>query len=344
MIRNVGDDGSYLYRFERTTGTDLGGYNTVRHAGIISTLEQAASYGVPDAARAADQGTTWAMARTISMGDGRALADGRKTVTVGASALWAVGLVERRERTADETNDELMRDLGRFIAGSVLSDGSVPARYDRATGAQIAGSWSKFYTGEAFWALARLHILFPDEGFDDAALRIAQYLPRRDDIEAWWPPIPDHWAAYGFSTMTRWQSPPELDTEQIAYIERQLELQSVQIRYESTRTESRWTHLTRGRPTLGAGLGTIGEALNQWWIVAQTNDELRPLSPLIVERARCAAGLLVERQVTSDEATEWSDPDRVAGAWFQFDITQMDDQQHPVSALIEIEPLLESQQ
>ena len=329
LVDNQKPSGAYLYRYDRSTEEDLGGYNIVRHAGIIVTLEQAASAGVPGAAEAADNGTAWAQARVIPMGQGQALADatGDAPVTVGASALWIVALLERRDRTGDERHDELLLELGRFVAGSVQSDGSVPARYVRSSGELIPESWSKFYTGESFWALAELHLAFPDERFDGPASRIANYLPDRDKAEEWWPPIPDHWAAYGFASMTRWDTPPALSRAQESYIRRQAGLQSVQIRYESTRTYSTWTYLTRGRPTLGAGLGTLGEALNQWAVVAEHNEQLTDLLPAIEERAACTANVIVERQADGPDR-------RVSGAWFQFEITQMDDQQHTLSALL----------
>ena len=72
------------------------------------------------------------------------------------------------------------------------------AEYDRAREAPVAGEYSKYYTGEAYWALARLHRAFPDEGWGETADRIGAYLATsRDEVEGYWPPIPDHWAAYG---------------------------------------------------------------------------------------------------------------------------------------------------
>ena len=48
-----------------------------------------------------------------------------------------------------------------------------------------------------------------------------------------------------------------------------------------------------------------------------------------------------DRQVDADEAAATADPDRTRGAWFQFDITQMDDQQHAMSAVLLALPILE---
>ena len=64
----------------------------------------------------------------------------------------------------------------------------------------MRGEYSKYYTGEAYWALARLERVFPDEGFGAVADRIGAYLATtRDEAEDYWPPIADHWAGYGLA-------------------------------------------------------------------------------------------------------------------------------------------------
>lgn len=324
---NQDSSGRWLYRYDRSTDTDLGGYHVVRHVGAVEALEKAASAGIDGAAEAADRGTAWALRRTVDVANGRALPDRPGVASSGGAALWVAGLLERRDRTGDTVHDDLLADLGLFLASMVTPEGAVIARYDLDADEPEFDSRSKFYTGETLWALARLHEVFPGQGWDEPALRIARYLPDRDDVEAVWPPLPDHWAAYGFATMARWPEPPSLTAAQIEWIERQFAIQSVQIRYESQRTESTWTHLTRGRPTLGAGLGTLGEALNQWWLVARTDSRLADAAPTLAERGSCVAGVLVNRQADD-------------GAWYQFDVTQIDDQQHTLSALIFVEPLL----
>jgi hypothetical protein len=346
LVTNQATDGSWLYRYDRRDDVDLGGYNTVRHAGAVVALEQAATAGHQGAAEAAARGTDWALARTAPVAGGRALLDDATPdlVPSGASGLWLAALAERRLRTGDDVHDELMRDLARFLVAMVTDDGAVLGRFDRTLDQPVPESWSMFYTGEVFWALADLHRLFPDEGFDEPAERIATYLATaRDEVEGWWPTIPDHWAAYGFASMTRWpdrEPDRPFTVEQVDYLRHQAELQSAQIRYESQRTDSWWTHLTRGRPTLGAGLGTVGEGLTQLWVAAGADERLADLRPAIDERARCTAGVMVERQVGADEADRWPDPDRTFGAFFQFDITQVDDQQHTLSALVFLDPIL----
>src|SRR5690606_37427283 len=63
----------------------------------------------------------------------------------------------------------------------------------------------------------------------------------------------------------------------------------------------------------------------------------------LAARAGCVAGMLVQRQVGPDDAAEAPEPDRARGAWLQRGITQMDDQQHALSAVLHAEPIVASQ-
>src|SRR4029453_14271261 len=95
----------------------------------------------------------------------------------------------------DSYYDDLMRRLGRYLVAQTEPSGAVLAYYDWGAGKPRPGEYSQYYTGEAYWALARLHLLFPGEGWDKAANRIGAYLAtKRDDAEHHWPPIADHWA------------------------------------------------------------------------------------------------------------------------------------------------------
>ena len=211
--------------------------------------------------------------------------------------------------------------------------GQVHASWDIQAGEPTPGSWSKYYTGEVFWALTLLHRCLPDDGYDEPAERIARYIAmERTEVENFEPDLPDHWAAYGFAVMSTWPG-FELPEEYDYYVRRQAGIFGMQIRYESQRTNSFFSYVTRGRQTLGAGLGTVGEALGQWYVVATSDDRFDDLVDPIAERARCTAGAAAVRQVGDDDVAD-DDRDVVHGAWFQFDVTQMDDQQHALSAVL----------
>src|SRR5688572_8652429 len=74
FVRNQNPDGTWLYAYESETDTVIDDYNTVRHAGAIMGLYQAAAARIEGALDSADRGLTWAMSRVVVTDDRAALA------------------------------------------------------------------------------------------------------------------------------------------------------------------------------------------------------------------------------------------------------------------------------
>ncbi len=221
------------------------------------------------------------------------------------------------------------------------------ASYDTFSGAPEPGEYSKYYTGEAYWALARLHRAFPDQGWGEAADRIGAYLAtQRDEVEDHWPPIPDHWAAYGAAETVEF---PErrvsaLTDDESEYAREQAELFGPQARWVAQRFGP-WGELVRGSYTpRGGGYGVISEALTGWWLAAQAEPQLDGLREPVAERATCIAGLTVEAQSDDGDAQDAARPERVEGAWFLDGETRMDDQQHALAGLLRTIPIVEAKE
>jgi hypothetical protein len=325
IAANQDPSGRFLYRYDRDEGHVVPGYNVVRHAGTLLALEQADRAGLSGAREAADRGEAWAIDRLTRLpGDRAAL-----TADTGASALLVAALVER----GGDDHAALLADLGRFLESAVTDRGAVVARWDLDDDEPVAGSRSPFFTGEAMWALARLHATFPDEGWDVPARQISRYLTtERDDAERRFPPVSDHWGSYALDEISAW--PARLTDDEVDYARRQAGLLGLQTRFESQRREEGPVRYTRGPNALGSGVGTLGEGLGALWRLAGREPQLAGRRDDLAERQRCVAGLLVARQARDD------DP-RVDGAWFRLGFTQVDDQQHAVSALLAALPVLE---
>jgi hypothetical protein len=333
-VRTQREDGRWIYLYDLAEDRDLGIYELVRHSGLVMSLYQAQRHGYAEAGVAADKGLDYALTTLVDANDGQAVGSGGPRVSAGATALLLAGLTERREATDDPVHDELMADLGRFLVAQVEPRGSVLAYWDRASGRPVPDRYSPFFTGEIFWALTRMHLEFPSDGWDEPARRIARYLAtERDDVEDRFPDIPDHWASYGLAEMSRWpgeEGGAALDGDMRAYARHVAELESMQNRWDSTRTNSRWSRLTRGARAVGAGVGTIGEALTMLWRTPGLG------TPEMHERASCAVGVIVDRQIDADEALQYPNPDRARGSWPTGTETQIDDQQHSLSAILNL--------
>ena len=340
---NTNADGTFRYRYDRAQSRSLGGYNDVRHAGVLLSLYQAESAGIEGAAKIADRGLAYVDARLQSTPIGLVFGRGSRARS-GSVALLVAALDERRHATLATDRDRLLLDLGRTLTRVVNADGSVGASINTSTGS--TSGRSPFFTGEVLWALARLHLTFPDESFDEPARRVYRYLIEdRERIESPWPPVSDHWGAYALETMSRWPQAdnlglgPELALDGTAtrqWLRRQLGLFGLQVRYESQR-QGGITRLTRGTVALPAGVGTLGEGIGNYLRFLDRFELGGIDNEALNDRADCVAHLLTERQVSAAQARRHPQPLRVQGAWFRNDVTQMDDQQHALSALLLLE-------
>jgi small neutral amino acid transporter SnatA (MarC family) len=343
FVRNQRADGTWLYLYDTDRNSVAPEYNLVRHAGAVMGLYRAAATGLAGALSSADRGTGWALDRLISR-DGWSAFGTPAEIDTGATALLVAGLTIRREATGETRYDGLLRRLGRFLLAQTERSGAVLARYDPARGAPAPGEYSKYYTGEAYWALARLNRTFPGEGWGEAADRVGAYLATsRDDLENHWPPIADHWAAYGMADTVESRGGTEpLTEDELSYARRQAELFGGQTRWISERFGP-WGALVRpGGVPRGGGYGVIGEGLTGWWQVANEDARLADLGAPIAERATCIAGLAVSAQSDRADAAGATRPDRVEGAWFRDGETRMDDQQHALAALLRTVPIVEA--
>ena len=342
FARNQHADGSWLYDYNADTDRAKPEYNVVRHAGAVEGLYQAAAAGLPRALDSADRGTEWARDRLTSRDDWSTIFLGGEIPT-GATALLVAGLDIRREATGDRRYDTLLRRLGRFLVAQTEPSGAVLASYDPIRDRPVPGEYSKYYTGEAYWALARLHLTFPHEGWGKVADRIGAYLAtKRDDVEDYFPPIEDHWAAYGLSSTVLFpeRGRPPLTADELHYARGQAKLFGWETRWISERMGP-WGALVRGpHEPRGGGYGVMGEGLTGLWRTALRDPRLADLRGPMAERATCMAGLAIDAQSDAAEAAREKNPSRVEGAWFRDGETRMDDQQHALSALLRTQAIV----
>jgi len=339
--RNQEKSGVWLYRYDTANDDDLGGYNWVRHAGVLLSLEQTARFVTSDvgeqAARIADRG--WLPIRrnyqTVILNGERTTAMKSSSSATGGTALTGIALSERRVRTQDASLDPTLKRMARFVAAQVQEDGSVLNDVNLDTGESVPGSYSPFATGQTMFLMARVREITKTDEFDSKIKAIIRYLAtERAAREGYVPDVSDHWGAYGMAVLAT--SGPEFLTDRatVEFVRKQLGIAGIQVRYESQRTNDGLNRWTRGRQTLGAGLGTLGEAIGAWEQVVTLQPELRTQQPWLQERLWCVSDLLVQRQITPGQSLSLPNPNASRGAWIQFGITQMDDQQHAVSAMV----------
>lgn len=331
--RNQLADGRWLYRYDRDRDERIDTVHLVRHSGVTMSLYQAAAAGIDGALELADDGADWSLGNVAERGEVSAITVESDLAPIGATALLVAGLSIRELSTGEPRHAAVLERLGRLLVGQIESNGAVLESWDPATGRPVPDEHNRFYTGEVFWALTLMSARDPDGGWREHALRIGEYLANhRDQEEGIFPPMSDHWAAYGVSELAAQHLVTDWSED---YAERLAVIFGVQIRYESQRAGHGPLVLLRGPRAVPAGLGTLGEGLGSLWRMGGEASVLDDQRADIADRTRCAAGMLVDRQVDAPGAR----PEEY-GAWFRDGITQMDDQQHALSALLLAEPIL----
>ena len=341
LIRNLGEDGRYLYGYDRGTDAVSPHYNGTRHAGVTMALYQyAAAAARPDVVVAADRGLAFMLDRLVAGPGWEAWRPPGEDVQLGANALLAAALVMRRRATADPAYDATMRAVGRFLLAQQQPDGRMYSWWDSGTG-QAVPVPGKFATGEAAWALALLDGELPGEGWGEAALPTLDYLAlRRDRDEGNFTRMPDHWAAYALAEV----GPGDRDEVRLGYARRLAGYFGIRLRFEAQRRGTGINLALRWVPGTPAGVGTAGEGIAALWRLARADPRAADLLPNVEERLACFAGMMVERQSTAAEAAGYARPGLVQGAWFYRGYVQMDDVQHVLSGLLAALPMLEAQE
>jgi hypothetical protein len=335
--RNMDGDGRYTYGYNRDDDWVNTGYSGARHAGVTMSLYRVALVHDPEVLEVADRGLDYMLDRLVEGDEWRAWLPGGSEIPLGANALFVAALALRREATGDPQYDDLMRDVGRFALALQQDDGCMYAAWD-VEGQHVLAVYETYSTGEAAWALALLDEAFPGEGWGQAALSTLDYMATdRLRVEGGLAQIPDHWAAYTLESLA-----PDLHHEAtIGYARKLAGYFGIRLRFEMQRRGTGVNLWLRWYPGPPAGVGTAGEGLGALWRLSLVESELADLRPNMEERLVCMAGTMVTRQATQEEAAMYERPGLVQGAWFYRGYSQMDDEQHVISALLAALQVLE---
>jgi hypothetical protein len=334
IIRNQQPDGTFVYEYNAETNELSPAYNNVRHAGVTQSLYQAAEkLGNADALAAGDRALGWMLRHTVKRHGWAALAPSGDDAELGASDLMLISLERRRAATGEQTYDELMRELARFIVELQRVDGGFYIGYDLQSDSPQREGTSKYYPGESLLGLAMLHNMFPAESWDEPARKAFGFIvSKRDDVEDIdFPPLADQWTAMAAGEMAPWG----FTDEQEDYIHRLAGRFGLLVRTEAQRQGSWYGLAAKGRHARAAGSGTWLEGLTGLSRAAQQDARLSDLRQRLLDRAVCMSGIAAENQVSAEESSDYGRPDIAEGAWFIQGSTRMDDQQHMLSGLIQ---------
>ncbi|MBA3286541.1 MAG: helix-turn-helix domain containing protein [Acidimicrobiia bacterium] len=212
----------------------------------------------------------------------------------------------------------------------IVAGGQMLDAYDLEVEAPVPGRTSRYSTGEAAWAMAQLHNLFPTEGWDEPARRVLDYLAtERDEVEGLaFPPWADQWAAYTLGEL----APSGLDPHHVTYARALAARFGMLVRSESQKDG--WPVPFVDPRARAAGIGVWVEGVGALVRAAEQDNRLADDRPALETRLTCGGAIIAGRQQDGSDAAAWAAPGLVEGAWFRDDVTRMDDQQHALSGLL----------
>jgi len=178
LAAGVDGTGRYGYLVDARTGAADGSYNWPRHSGATYFMAQAARLTGDPLVTAACRRAAGLLrdGSLVPCGGQRCIADG-DIADLGSSALAILAFTEIDAGGLDHGFRQTIRELTSFIRSQQRPDGEYMHYFDRGTNKPL-DIQVLYYTGEATFALARVHRVTGDEDALAAARRSLHHLGR----------------------------------------------------------------------------------------------------------------------------------------------------------------------
>ncbi|MEI9936725.1 MAG: prenyltransferase/squalene oxidase repeat-containing protein [Pseudomonadota bacterium] len=208
LLRNQRKDGSFRYELNAVTGGESEEYNYPRHAGAAYFLARAGNqFHDPQLLRAGQRAGAFMKDRaTLHCGAHACVGEGGQ-VDIGSSALALLAYVELLGGGIEEFRAPAL-ELAGFLRSQQRADGEFQHFYSVAEQHSIDAQ-TEYYTGEAAFALARVHRVSGDPKDLEAARHALSFLVKRS---AWflgshyfW--AAEHWTCQALADL--WQRAPD---------------------------------------------------------------------------------------------------------------------------------------
>jgi len=214
LRRVTGKDGAFLYAYGARRDRPGDDYNMVRHAGAVyAMLELWEMTHDRELLAAAERALAYLLRHVERYG-----ADGERAsvlayrgkIKLGGVGLTVLELVEYISATGRRDHLETAQQLCRYIALSQGEDGAFVHSRDYPSGA-VRDFQSRYYPGEAVFALTRMYDVDGNEAWLDVAERGARFLIEVRDRDRSTDELDhDHWLLYGLNELYRHRPRAEL--------------------------------------------------------------------------------------------------------------------------------------
>ncbi len=234
----VNNNGRFQYLYDSATGERLKGYNVLRHCGAIWSMAEAApEFDNPSGLAATCRRSLGYLFRNhlryFNEIDVQCIVS-NSAVKLGGNGLAILAILAYEKLARDESLLMVARNLGRYILGQTRSDNDFEHKRSFPKG-ELADFRSDYYTGEALFALARLHGATGEAVWLEVAMRSELALARRD----YGVKEQSHWCLYAAEALHGFDPNPAVYEQGKRIVEHIIEFPAYRERNQSTPTACR---------------------------------------------------------------------------------------------------------
>lgn len=201
LVRQLREDGSFVYGLSPCLDEPLEGYNILRHAGTLWALacqyKTAPTEALGEAVRSA---ADYLCSQIVTNGDCAYVLDETSgELKLGGAALAVIALTECADLLPERDCAELCRGLGNGIL-SMMDTESGAFRHVLNSDFTLSEEFrTVYYDGEATFALCRLYGLTGEDKWLEAACAAADRFIAEDYTQ-----YGDHWVSYSMNELTKY--------------------------------------------------------------------------------------------------------------------------------------------
>ena len=336
LVRSVGSNGKFVYRYWPKTDKVRPGYNILRHAGTIyAMLELYKVTGEEELLSAARRALGYLISSarpSLKRDTGSLCIVEEGFVKLGGNALGAVALAKYAEVTGDNRFRSTMIALTHWIRNSQEETGEFRPHKMAYPSGEASDFVSQYYPGEALLALLRVHALQPSDPWLDAAEKGARYLIEVRDRDL---PISrlahDHWLLYALNELYRLRPDP-------LYLEHARRITNAILRHQNRRPQYRDWLGSYYRPPRSTPTATRTEGLAAVYRLERDFGDPEK-AERILAAIRLGLRFQLQTQFQPESVLYLRDPQRSLGAFHRslssFEI-RIDYVQHNISSLLSL--------
>ncbi len=207
LVNATNADGSFVYKYNASSGKESSSYNILRHAGTVYCMLELYNVTKDERLlRSAEKAIVYLLSFVKPFDNSSTCIVYDDEVKLGGNALAVIALAEHMKVTGEDVYLPVMQNLTCFIKLSQNESGGFICKQEYSTG--YIYDWdSEYYPGEALLALCRLYQLDHNETWLDVAEKGAKYLINvRDKDVAVDDLIHDHWLLMALNELYRYRN------------------------------------------------------------------------------------------------------------------------------------------